>query len=84
MNDQKNTYYILTSKQNKFSAYLAISDKIPKLNEQYSCKRLIYSYGTCYEDSIVTSVVRKVKKVCDDVYKIHTNHVYYVMVKKDS
>ncbi len=84
MKDQNNIYFILTSKNSKSNAYLAISDEVPRLNEQYNCKRLIYYYGGCYEDAITTSKIRKIKKINDDVYKIRTNHVYYVKVTGDS
>ncbi len=84
MNDFKNTYLILSSKNKKNNAYLAISQNIPIKNEPFVCKRLMYYYGGVYEDSITTSKVKQVKKITDDIYKIKTNHVYFVKVERDS
>ena len=59
MNDFKNTYLILSSKNKKNNAYLAISQNIPIKNEPFVCKRLMYYYGGVYEDSITTSKVKQ-------------------------
>ena len=84
MNDFKNKYLILSSKNKKNNAYLAISKDVPKKNEPFVCKRLMYYYGGVYEDSITTTPVKHIKKITDDVYKIKTNHIYFVKVEKDS
>ncbi len=74
------TYYAMTPSKSRFISYLAISDQKPVEGMRYECKRLLYSYGSCYEDSIITTPVKRATKIAKNIYKVKTNHTYYVYV----
>lgn len=73
-------YYVVTKKESKFNKFLAFSKTIPQEGSMLHCTRLLYNYGACWEDEIITSPVKNVEKIGDDLYRIKTRHEYFVKI----
>ena len=71
-------YYVVTKKESKLNKFLAFSKTIPKEGIMLHCTRLLYNYGACWEDEIITSPVKKIQKISEDLYKVTTRHEYFV------
>lgn len=73
-------YYVITKKECRFNKFLAYSKIIPKEGRMFQCTRLLYNYGACWEDEIITSPVQKIQKISDNLYKVKTRHEYFVKI----
>lgn len=79
--DNNSIYYVLISNDNKkLDTYIAISDNLPVIGENFRITRLIYNYGSCFEDKITTSYVKDFRIITPNLYKVKTKHTYYVII----
>lgn len=75
-------YYVLLPIETRFNKVIGLAKKVPKVGEQMECKAILISYATAlYEEERRTSVVQKVKKIGNGMYKVKTQHrTYYIKV----
>lgn len=73
-------YYVMTKKESRFNKFLAFCKSIPKEGRMLQCTRLLYNYGACWEDNIITSPVQEVEKISEDLYKVKTRHEYFIKI----
>jgi len=78
--DDDNIYYIYRPKKRLLENYLAFTRQNPKNKTSVNCTRLIEQYGDVSEQNISTHKVRKVKEIAKDLYKVKTNHTYYMLI----
>lgn len=77
--DDDTIYYILVCESRKFENFLAFTNDNPENEDSIKCTRIIVEYGHWREQNICTHQVRSVKKILPNLYKVKTNHVYYML-----
>lgn len=77
--DEDNLYYVYTCRHRPFMNFLAFTRDNPERKESINCIRLIEKFGDVTEQTITTHKVRRVKKIANSLYKIKTNHNYYML-----
>lgn len=77
--DEDTIYYVYRPVKRPFENYLAFTDESIENMDSIRCTRLIEQYGQVSEQNICTHQVRHIKRIASNLYKVKTNHVYYML-----
>lgn len=73
------TYYILIPKNNMLYNSFIFSYRKPKLNLRIIGRQLSRPNTIDEEVDIVTTPIKRIEKIADNLYKITTGHVYFAI-----